>query len=67
MVPDEVVAYGREVAASLQEVLDDDLVGCVLRGVDRARGYVAGGSEAGCRESVIGVVPGVNATTMVAL
>jgi GrpB-like predicted nucleotidyltransferase (UPF0157 family) len=45
MVPDEVVAYGREVAASLQEVLGDDLIGAYYVGSIALGGYVAGESD----------------------
>src|ERR1700737_4695823 len=45
MVPDEVAAYGREVAASLQEVLGDDLVGAYYVGSIALGGYVAGESD----------------------
>jgi hypothetical protein len=45
MVPDEVAAYGREVVASLQEVLGDDLVGAYYVGSIALGGYVAGESD----------------------
>lgn len=45
MVPDEVVAYGREVAASLHEILGDDLVGAYYVGSIALGGYVAGESD----------------------
>ena len=45
MVPDEVVAYGSEVAASLQEVLGDALDGAYYVGSIALGGYVAGESD----------------------
>jgi hypothetical protein len=45
MVPEEVAAYGREVAAILQEVLGDDLVGAYYVGSIALGGYVAGESD----------------------
>ena len=42
---DEVVAYGREVAASLQSVLDDALVGVYFVGSIALGGYVPGESD----------------------
>jgi len=45
MVPDEVVAYGRAVAASLQAILGDALVGAYYVGSIALGGYVAGESD----------------------
>jgi hypothetical protein len=45
VVPDEVVAYGREVAARLQEVLGDALDGAYYVGSIALGGYVAGESD----------------------
>ncbi|MEY2431078.1 MAG: hypothetical protein QOC92_803 [Acidimicrobiaceae bacterium] len=44
-MPDEVVAYGRQVVASLQEVLGDALVGIYYVGSIALGGYVAGESD----------------------
>jgi hypothetical protein len=45
MVPDEVATYGREVVASLQDVLGDALVGAYYVGSIALGGYVAGESD----------------------
>ena len=45
MVLDEVVTYGREVAAALQEVLGDALAGVAYVGSIALGGYVAGESD----------------------
>jgi hypothetical protein len=45
VLPDEVVAYGSEVAASLQEVLGDALDGAYYVGSIALGGYVAGESD----------------------
>ena len=45
MVPDEIVAYGTEVVASLQKVLGDALAGAYYVGSIALGGYVAGESD----------------------
>ena len=45
MVPDEVLAYGREVVASLEDILGDALVGAYYVGSIALGGYVAGESD----------------------
>ena len=45
MVPDEVDLYGREVAASLHDILGDALVGAYYVGSIALGGYVAGESD----------------------
>ena len=45
MVPDEVLTYGREVVASLQEVVGDGLAGAYFVGSIALGGYVAGESD----------------------
>jgi len=45
MVPDEVLAFGRQVAASLQRHLGDDLVGAYFVGSIALGGYVPGQSD----------------------